>query len=152
MIRRPPRSPRTYTLFPYTTLCRSARGAARLRSMRTDSGMATSATGRNRLLQIIDRQRKRPAVIARGLVRGNGERAADIIGLHPAWQQCRAEPRDDTAAGGRGADEAVGHRRRAVTRGRQRDRATGRHDDQEYACGALEHRPPPALPAQRPAA
>src|SRR3546814_6065188 len=82
MIRRPPRSPRTYTLFPYTTLCRSARGASRLRSMRTDSGMATSATGRNRLLQIIDRQRKRPAVIARGLVRGNGERAADIIGLH----------------------------------------------------------------------
>src|SRR3546814_15380119 len=30
MIRRPPRSTRTDTLFPYTTLCRAARGFVRL--------------------------------------------------------------------------------------------------------------------------
>src|SRR3546814_14596976 len=31
MIRRPPRTTRTYTLFPYTTLCRSAAAAGRQR-------------------------------------------------------------------------------------------------------------------------
>src|SRR3546814_19561229 len=35
MRRRPPRSNRTDTLFPYTTLFRSCRGSSRLRSMRT---------------------------------------------------------------------------------------------------------------------
>src|SRR3546814_9451219 len=60
MIRRPPRSTRTYTLFPYTTLFRSAHASAphsgaphhkNLRTLRAqaDHGYASSAAGRGEL-------------------------------------------------------------------------------------------------------
>src|SRR3546814_16499225 len=45
MIRRPPRSTRTDTLFPYTTLFRSSRRAARGQAARTRGGRAIRATG-----------------------------------------------------------------------------------------------------------
>src|SRR3546814_2045989 len=45
MIRRPPGSTRTDTLFPYTTLFRSALGALRLREVEVDVAVADVAEG-----------------------------------------------------------------------------------------------------------
>src|SRR3546814_9694610 len=45
MIRRPPRSTRTYTLFPYTTLFRSARAAAIAADWRANRRAATGDAG-----------------------------------------------------------------------------------------------------------
>src|SRR3546814_1495860 len=48
MCRRPPRSTRTDTLFPYTTLFRSCRGATRIRPDRRGSGGGPAWRGRCR--------------------------------------------------------------------------------------------------------
>src|SRR3546814_15428704 len=53
MIRRPPRSTRTDTLFPYTTLFRSVRRGAAL-------GVACEGSGRRRLLSGVARPAMRP--------------------------------------------------------------------------------------------
>src|SRR3546814_3134657 len=47
MIRRPPRSTRTDTLFPYTTLFRSGSGPARFRPLAARDGHAVDAQGRD---------------------------------------------------------------------------------------------------------
>src|SRR3546814_1313957 len=61
MIRRPPRSTRTYTLFPYTTLFRSVRSAAG----GDGRGLSVQAAGRTmggtRFPELADRARHRAA-------------------------------------------------------------------------------------------
>src|SRR3546814_18928276 len=49
MIRRPPRSTRTDTLFPYTTLCRSAHGQPSAASSSSAANVIGSAIGKRRL-------------------------------------------------------------------------------------------------------
>src|SRR3546814_9649681 len=49
MIRRPPRSTRTATLFPYTTLCRSSRGTVRLHGACVGSGVEVAAAAHRRI-------------------------------------------------------------------------------------------------------
>src|SRR3546814_12673765 len=56
MIRRPPRSTRTDTLFPYTTLFRSLRAQAGIRR----TAPARLPPARRRLLPAPDRSRRRP--------------------------------------------------------------------------------------------
>src|SRR3546814_5576937 len=61
MIRRPPRSTRTDTLFPYTTLFRSAHGRARSLERQAENGNRCGPTGnlglefRNRQGRLVDR-------------------------------------------------------------------------------------------------
>src|SRR3546814_18933754 len=68
MIRRPPRSTRTYTLFPDTTLFRSPRRDAGSRPGPADRGYAPGRTGRTGAgARILDRH-------ADGCVEGSGRR------------------------------------------------------------------------------
>src|SRR3546814_7686595 len=99
MIRRPPRSTRTDTLFPYTTLVRSARDvvmdlpgdphpvAGRLRAVRDDPGGARAARDARRLWP---RERIDPAA--------RSDRAPDpavVRDAHPAQPRARARPRSE---------------------------------------------------------
>src|SRR3546814_16025972 len=58
MIRRPPRSTRTYTLFPYTTLFRSHRNIQQIRDLGCKAGVAinphTSIQSLENIIQDID--------------------------------------------------------------------------------------------------
>src|SRR3546814_13696105 len=84
MIRRPPRSTRTDTLFPYTTLFRSIVGAQPQR--RRDEALAV-------------------------LVREFGQRGADrAIGGNPACDDEGARPRTGGERDAAAVDEAVDHR------------------------------------------
>src|SRR3546814_6723566 len=56
MIRRPPRSTRTDTLFPYTTLCRSLR--ALQRQPRRPDDLVADADDRLRQLDVLDQARR----------------------------------------------------------------------------------------------
>src|SRR3546814_10274089 len=98
MIRRPPRSTRTDTLFPYTTLFRSHP----VRKIR----------GRGRLspLQVRDRQDRRTRSAARLYGRaGTARRQARTLAPHAPPSPIRsASPDDDFTADGR--DAAVGRR------------------------------------------
>src|SRR3546814_5261574 len=104
MIRRPPRSTRTDTLFPYTTLVRSARDvvmdlpgdphpvAGRLRAVRDDPGGARAARDARRLWP---RERIDPAA--------RSDRAPDpavVRDAHPAQPRARARPDRARAVGG----------------------------------------------------
>src|SRR3546814_6275872 len=87
MIRRPPRSTRTDTLSPYTTLFRSALGPALARSR----GVSDSAA------QIRDRDH-RPPVLRRPDNRQRElrhRRAADELGLCRARRSCRQGRRSE---------------------------------------------------------
>src|SRR3546814_1645383 len=99
MIRRPPRSTRTDTLFPYTTFFRSGRNIVRDRRARRRSGPAVS----------------QPEKAARGEDRGRRRRGADPGGRHPVpdppRRACRTfRPRRGRRAGG---GEGVHIRRRS---------------------------------------
>src|SRR3546814_2221781 len=55
MIRRPPRSTRTYTLFPYTTLFRSCYGLARLQNIFCgETGALTESGENNGTIALVD--------------------------------------------------------------------------------------------------
>src|SRR3546814_8158537 len=61
MIRRPPRSTRTDTLFPYTTLFRSGRRPAGIGRRRMDGAQADELPGAYFDLQTRDKELSRPA-------------------------------------------------------------------------------------------
>src|SRR3546814_18651861 len=101
MIRRPPRSTRTDTLFPYTTLFRSARaaGAAAARFLGPDRTRPQEGAE--------DRRRFRPSAAARG---------GAAINYHPSGRRARGvalriEGPGGADVGGRGV-----HRRRQARR------------------------------------
>src|SRR3546814_7017885 len=91
MIRRPPRSTRTDTLFPYTTLFRSAEPRRRDDPARGARGIARDARG------LQQRVETRPAV---GDARGDGAGAQDALERHrrPRRRARQADRRDRTAA------------------------------------------------------
>src|SRR6056297_4237978 len=66
MIRRPPRSTRTDTLFPYTTLFRSRRGSVR-RVLRPEQGHGMAA-------ERVRAWRRQPAIARLAEVDGEGQR------------------------------------------------------------------------------
>src|SRR3546814_3733516 len=68
MIRRPPRSTRTDTLFPYTTLFRSRDGQRQLRPAQVQLHAATVQRGQSLLRVGIERER----VVQRGFQRASG--------------------------------------------------------------------------------
>src|SRR3546814_1845022 len=75
MIRRPPRSTRTDTLFPYTTLFRSAFGRLRMRLPAEDAA-AERRAHRDRRGELARRTIAQPRRLAHQLV----ERGIDVIG------------------------------------------------------------------------
>src|SRR3546814_20278079 len=80
MIRRPPRSTRTYTLFPYTTLFRSPRFRSRARRLRVAVMAAPLRVGADQRRAAVDR--KRLAGNPAGLVaREERHRSGDIPGI-----------------------------------------------------------------------
>src|SRR3546814_21129587 len=96
MIRRPPRSTRTDTLFPYTTLVRS--------------GVAVAEAG----------QRRRPTLVAGA---GPGDRAGHDDALHDAVLRGRHRRRDPGHAAAAAAGHAVAlGRRGAVASGLRAER------------------------------
>src|SRR3546814_10680420 len=108
MIRRPPRSTRTYTLFPYTTLCRSQR-------MMAEKG--TDAVER-RIVQPCQRY-MRAEFTPVGRQAGAQHGIVDLF-LHAAEPRARPHPgppRMDLAAVTEGADAE-----QAELEGRPRDR------------------------------
>src|SRR3546814_8605865 len=68
MIRRPPRSTRTYTLFPYTTLFRSRLGEGEARDQRRDGDMPDCCFG------VWMRVRHETSPVGRGLICASGAR------------------------------------------------------------------------------
>src|SRR3546814_11949385 len=96
MIRRPPRSTRTYTLFPYTTLFRSPGGRPRQR--------------RSRARNVIEHARQRIAADDLETLDSVGR------GLHPSQQGERV----DRARAPRPADRARGDRGREPKRTEER--------------------------------
>src|SRR3546814_6106546 len=65
MIRRPPRSTRTDTLFPYTTLCRSELGRAELAEYRGGAERGSAVVARDRSLPQKRRRARARAIGAR---------------------------------------------------------------------------------------
>src|SRR3546814_8913056 len=88
MIRRPPRSTRTDTLFPYTTLFRSARPARRKRAGQQPRRAARAGTLRSRCRRLHRRarcrtqtaRRRRPARAGTHADRDLADRAVQIAG------------------------------------------------------------------------
>src|SRR3546814_17145588 len=100
MIRRPPRSTRTDTLFPYTTLFRSALPG---RVPRRKRGAVPLARRRPQLRLAAPRALPLAAVAYRG-----GARRAELFGLGPGALPPRADPARHRAE--RGSGSAEGHR------------------------------------------
>src|SRR3546814_4111085 len=93
MLRRPPRSTRTDTLFPYTTLFRSSRDAARPGVGGADAGRSRARYLRGSQSARADRGRRGGIVQGRGRWRG-GERGQDLrAGNHARGQDGRARAR-----------------------------------------------------------
>src|SRR3546814_11869236 len=108
MIRRPPRSTRTDTLFPYTTLFRSAFGRLRMRLPAEDAA-AERRAHRDRRGELARRTIAQPRRLAHQLV----ERGIDVIGeldLGHRAQAVRPHPHraaDDPAFGDRDRKSVV---------------------------------------------
>src|SRR3546814_19530066 len=126
MIRRPPRSTRTATLFPYTTLFRSGAGKVgvdRDRQHRLYCAPNRLAVDDERALPKLDR------------VAGQADNALDIVD-----PRHRMFEHDDIAAMRQSAEQPSLHLRREVTA----DRGIGPDirnfaDDQLYAVGSRRH-------------
>src|SRR3546814_18929888 len=95
MIRRPPRSTRTDTLFPYTTLFRSAE-RIELLARRTSSQIQTGMTLGKPLAQyfglssLLDELRSQvPDFAAAGVVLSNGQELASVGTLPDRSEECR---------------------------------------------------------------
>src|SRR3546814_9401242 len=82
MIRRPPRSTRTDTLFPYTTLCRSEpRSAHRQEVARAVRGAHPQAAARHRAAHPADGRRADEARPRRGRERRSEEHTSELQSL-----------------------------------------------------------------------
>src|SRR3546814_16424563 len=95
MIRRPPRSTRTDTLFPYTTLFRSAEAPHLAFAHRVEEELEVPQRPAERGEQVVQEQRGAPAIgvgrlarpadeLTRGAVAHDQEAAPDRIGDEPA--------------------------------------------------------------------
>src|SRR3546814_13470389 len=98
MIRRPPRSTRTDTLFPYTTLFRSRRGERGLTAPRASAHLWASCA-----LSVDNRARSGDIEERSGITLGTDEKALD--GGHTEVQ-CRLYRSGDGASGPGGGTEA----------------------------------------------
>src|SRR3546814_15456458 len=85
MIRRPPRSTRTDTLFPYTTLFRS----------RGERGAAKKCKRADVADRILSKHAVRPAIVARGAMFGGGERDHDVLAFNRIVERCHCAPRNE---------------------------------------------------------
>src|SRR3546814_8896614 len=82
MIRRPPRSTRTDTLFPYTTLFRSEGAGEHLAVLHAGSEDRRARAQRRRQVDAAqDHGRHRPGVHRRGLVRRSEEHTSELQSL-----------------------------------------------------------------------